>query len=169
MNNQKKFIVLIACLILFLNYGCAGSLGVIPKSDEEFTKPISELQQQYPDITSFMPEIGKKSGLDCVPISEVREQWGDPDKVDIKWWWSPFTYGTLGAITGGVITADPLAFLAAETLVVAMFPLPTRIYTWEKGDYSIEATVDLSFLCFYKNVLLGWEWKNRYEKTDLQQ
>lgn len=102
--NHYRFIIFIFSLLLLLNYGCVstGALGSIPNAPEDFQTQKSELKKNFPYITMFMPDDTKKFEIKCVPISEVKSIWGEPDKIDIELW-SNLSVGTLGAITGGEV------------------------------------------------------------------
>lgn len=60
------------------------------------------------------------------------------------------------AMVAAVIFINPV-FL----LVVAMQPIPSEEYIWEKGNYRISAVGRNDALVKYENRIINWEWEDK--------
>jgi hypothetical protein len=147
-------------------------VGKIPTEQQDFTLSKNELSAKFPVITNYDLEHIKISDafIRCTSIEDLTNSWGKPTEITNDW--LHFHAIALGAVAVGSIAGGGIAGATIGTgIVMAMMPLPYQTYTWNKGNYSIEAKVDTGIFCGYRTRIQHWNWKekkveSRFNKED---
>ena len=153
---------LIIIAMFALSTGCASHSSThfdsFPTTLTEFELCPEDLRAKYSDINRFDGPYTHGffgSIYSLPPIEELIKEWGDPDQKRISWWnlEDPVYTAAIGIGFGwpGAVTAG----LAVFSLVA----IPTSIYTWNKGHYSINCVVDHPMAFGYDPHLDYWRWE----------
>ena len=130
---KKASLIILILLSSLLFSGCASKVGFAstPVKNSEFIKSKSDLENQYSDIKEYDRFFA--SPTETPTLQELEGLWGKPTTE--KRWVGYITNFAIGAgLTASGLIAYP--FLA---LIVALNPIPSEKYTWEKGNYKITA------------------------------
>ena len=145
----KQLLLILPIMVSALtNYGCGvkRQLEAVPQTPEEFQLPKAELKEKYPEVAVYSPKHEEfPFFVYCTQIDELVEKWGEPDNVTTQWW-NPHAALLVLAIPPygpGQIVAGGIFF--------GIYPMPERIYTWDKGNYLIEVNASNSLHCKYVN------------------
>lgn len=84
---RRLFAPALLFVVLFVS-GCASHFESLP-TRQEFSKPLAELHQQYPELTNYNPTFARYmfTGISKMPYAEdLIAKWGQPDESIISWW-----------------------------------------------------------------------------------
>lgn len=77
-----------ACSLLLFSAGCASHFESLP-AKQELSKPVTVLEQQYPELVEYNPSFGR---FMCTPIwdmpyaEDLVAKWGEPTEKSLSWW-----------------------------------------------------------------------------------
>lgn len=126
MTSARGLVCVLAAGLLL--GGCSAvtsRVEALPRSDEEWTRPLAELEQTYPDLVKFSRWYRRVADLELFgpSMEEVTEYLGEPTVEG-----AAFSFWNLKALTG------------SGGLLWTVFE-PNAVWTWRKGGYLIEAIV----------------------------
>jgi len=151
-NLNRLLTVLILNIALIISQGCStkNEFGVLPTAQQDFLLEKETLIKKFPEIRAYEPGFRK---ISCSEVEHLEKIWGKPDEIQTDWVQVPLLIVPIALIdgftTGGLI---------ATGMVYGMMPKQPRHYIWKKGRYSIDAYVNASVFCDYKNAVGYWDW-----------
>lgn len=147
----------LACASLFAT-GCAMTrpeLTSYPKLDEDFKLCPEELKKRYADIEQYEGSFSRYilgSRATHPSLDVLVRDWGEPSKRlslrNLEW---PIIFAAFG--NSGPWIAGGSAFV--------IMTLPRTVYTWQKGDYTIDCAVINPIADGYDPFLRYWTWTYR--------
>ena len=157
-------VLTLSCAVLVTLSGCAATpsiFGKIPTEQQDFTLSKNDLSAKFPEITNYELDHVKISDVftRCTSIEDLVKTWGKPAEITNDWHYHAIALGAVavGSVAGGGITGGAIG----TGIVMAIMPLPYQTYTWNKGNYNIDATVDTAIFCGYKTRIRHWKWKEK--------
>ena len=150
-----KLISFFLVFSFLLSSGCSTTqtFSHTPVNNQDFTKSLSTLKQEYSDIEKFDRTFGSPASA---PTKQSLEKlWGTPDKTKKDWLSYAFGFGLGAGLTYIGFFTVPL--FGAITLLA---PTPREDYIWQKGNYEITAIGRSDALVKYEDRIHSWEWKN---------
>ena len=126
-KSLSLFLPVLLCAALFYTSGCASHFQSLPTA-QEFSKPLSELKQQYPELSRYEPSFGRYmcTAIWKMPYAEdLVAKWGEPDEWHVSWW---------NLVLGCVI--PPFH--------------PTSRWYWYMEDKTVEALIDHPLAYLYE-------------------
>ena len=148
-------------------FGCASQrhFESIPKTEEEFSKPLPELKVAFSDIEKMEDTLNLRK---MPPISELHEIWGPPDVIQKNT--SEYIVG-MGILAGaliGVVALDnassdsdslaPAAQLFGILWLAGGAPMPGKTHIWYKYNKVIHAKVIKNLWALYEARMRGRWW-----------
>jgi len=120
---------------------------------EEYSKPKSYLKDKYTDISLYEDSF---RGFDAnfPKVEYLLQELGEPDKIEYRWSETVTSVALLIAIS-----ADPFLWGA----MFALRPVPSKIYTYKKGNYCIRANINYGHLNDISDHMTYWRWEEGSE------
>ena len=147
-------------LLLAAMSGCATvpKFESYPKTSADFELPPGEIEVSFPNVKNFHPDHFDRKEQPAT-LEQISNAWGPPALSEKLWGEQVSRIGMFSSVF--YVALDGISpLLLVPIAVLAPLSRPPEVFTWEKGDYLVDATFYSA--AFEKDRHLShWSWKSK--------